>query len=103
MVSDTPKTQSIMAETTLIRRQADALLARLIENRKLIKQRIHESGWRDPMQTITGHSAMDNAIDTTRELISDADEILIEVSATFSANGTKIRVNAKPSTIAVST
>ena len=103
MVSDTPKTQSIMAETRLIRRQADVLLARLIENRKLIKQRIHESGWRDPMQTITGRSAMDNAIDATRELISDADEILIEVNATHIANGTTNRADAKPSTIAVST
>lgn len=103
MVSDTLKNGSILFETKLLRRQADALLIRLLENRDSIEQRILESGRCDPMKTITGRSAMDNAIDDMRDLISLADHLLGDSNGVADTNGTPLRTDAESTHIPIHT
>ena len=83
MVSNTRKSQSILIETKLMRRQADDLLHRLIDNRVTIEKKVSEAGRKDPMKFITGHSAIDDAIDSTRQLITHMDELLQEAAGHF--------------------
>ena len=67
-----------MTETKLIRQQASNLLLRLIDSRSTIEQRITDSGRRDPVKSITGRSSIDEAISSTRKLLSHMDTLLLE-------------------------
>ena len=59
-----------------MRHQAEALLNRLMKNRIRTEQYHTEHGTVDPMQSVTGHSAIDNAIDHTREILRNLDRVL---------------------------
>jgi hypothetical protein len=63
-----------------MRRQAGNLLDRLIVDRDLSEQRHAESGKRDPLKSVTGRSAMDNAITATRDLVGRLDELIAQMS-----------------------
>ncbi len=76
MVSDTQTMRSILSETKLMRQQAGLMLERLLETRMFIERRIEQSGRDDPMKSVTGHSAFDHAISSTRQLIGRMDELL---------------------------
>ncbi len=61
-----------------VRDQADALLDKLIAERTRSERRLAEAGRTDPFKMITGRSAIDNAIAATREMIRDADELVVD-------------------------
>lgn len=67
-------------EALRMRRQAGDLLDRLMVDRDLSEQRQAEQGKRDPIKSITGRSAMDNAITATRDLVGRLDDLLAQMS-----------------------
>ena len=80
MVSTKLARRPTNTETADMRQQAAALLSRLIADRDQSEQRHAEQGKRDPLKSITGRSALDNAILATRELIVRLDELLAQVN-----------------------
>ena len=59
-----------------MRHRAEALLNRLMKNRIRTEQYHTDQGTTDPMRSVTGHSAIDNAIDHTREILRNLDRVL---------------------------
>ncbi len=66
------------AEAALMRDEACRLLGRLTLERDRCEQRFAEAGRSDPLKVVTGRSAMDNAVDDTRDMIKHMDELLAE-------------------------
>jgi hypothetical protein len=91
MVSTKPARRIPTTETADMRQQAAALLKRLIADRDQSEQRHAELGKRDPLKSITGRSALDNAIVATRELIVRLDELLTQLNG----HGPHIEVAAR--------
>lgn len=58
----------------MARQQVRSLLASLIAERDQLEAMMEESGRRDHMKWITGRSAMDTAIERTRELLGTLEE-----------------------------
>ena len=58
------------------RDEADSLLVRLIIDRQFSEQRYAAAGKSDPIKNLTGTSAMDRAIESTRVMISHMDDLL---------------------------
>ena len=78
------------SETLSMRQQANELLKRLLADRDQSEQRHAETGKRDPMKSVTGRSALDNAILATRDLILRLDELVAQ------SNGApKVEVSAR--------
>lgn len=63
-------------EALQLRREADVLLERLRESREVTEARLEETGRRDPMRTVTGRSAIEDAIQRTRSMIQHMDELM---------------------------
>ncbi|MCZ6834741.1 MAG: hypothetical protein O7G85_03110 [Planctomycetota bacterium] len=102
MVSDTPQRQSMIVETKHIQHCASSLLKRLIENRRTIELRYEESGRIDPLKSITGRSALDEAIDLAREMVEDTDHLLNESNGVNSSHGIEIDRTSVARTVSVS-
>ena len=68
-------------QTQHLRRQADALLQHLIEGKNHCDRRLAELGQRDAMKFVTGRSAIEDAIATTRNMIRDMDALLEQMDA----------------------
>lgn len=68
-----------VAEATRLRKQASELLERLVADRDQSEKRCAESGKRDPMKFITGRTALENAIASTREMIVNMDNLLVRM------------------------
>ena len=66
----------VLIETKRMRELASAVLDRLLVERVECEMRLAESGRRDPLKTVTGASAMDNAVVTTRDIIKRMDAML---------------------------
>jgi hypothetical protein len=79
MVQDTHGTTRSVEQTARVRTQASHLLDRLIVGRQASERRHAEAGRDDPMKSVTGASAFETAIDTTRGMIRDMDELLDEL------------------------
>ena len=58
--------------------EARALLSRLVVERDRSERRRAEAGRPDPMKFITGRSALDNAIERTREMVRCVEELLAQ-------------------------
>jgi regulator of protease activity HflC (stomatin/prohibitin superfamily) len=65
-----------LARYLKIRRQAESLLERLMHNRTQTEESLGNRGARDPMRSITGRSAIDQAIDNTQEILRNLDRVL---------------------------
>jgi hypothetical protein len=68
-----------LAETANTRRYASRVLTALLQERELLEARMAAGGTRDPMKRITGHSAMENAISSTKEMIAAMDRMLAQM------------------------
>jgi hypothetical protein len=66
---------------TQTREEADVLLARLLSDRRLSEQRYAAAGKSDPMKRLTGASALDRAIVSTRQMITHMDDLVRELQA----------------------
>ncbi len=72
-----PPAQSRLIEVKMLRNEAARLLEQLRANRADSEQRLAELGQRDAVKLVTGRSAIERAIDTTRELIAAADATVV--------------------------
>jgi hypothetical protein len=71
-----PMSNPVLIETKRMRELASAVLDRLLVERVECEMRLAETGRRDPLKTVTGSSAMDNAVVTTRDIIKRMDAML---------------------------
>lgn len=83
LTSMTPR-QRMVLETTSARDQAEALLRGLLTARERSEQFLVESKKTDAMKSITGRSAMDNAIASTQRMIDTLNRALTELSTELS-------------------
>lgn len=82
------------AEAALMRDEACRLLDRLTLERDRCEQRFAEAGRSDPLKVVTGRTAMDNAVDDTRDMIRHMDELLAETGRALNR-----RMPARPARI----
>lgn len=61
-------------------RQACALLEALEHERRQFDQRLISANRHDPMRVVTGRTALDEAVEDTRALIRQLDELLCEAA-----------------------
>lgn len=66
--------------TRQLRREADLLLQRLIAGHQQCERRAAETGRHDAIKCITGRSALENAIHTTKAMIHDMDAMLDDLN-----------------------
>lgn len=66
-------------EAAVLRQQADGLLRRLLADRELSEQRLAASGRRDPIKTVTGVTALERAIASTKSMIAEMDLLLADL------------------------
>ena len=66
--------QRIATETTTAREKAEALLAGLMEAKAEAERRLVADRRPDAFQAVTGRSAMENAIASTKRMIESIDE-----------------------------
>lgn len=62
-----PDNSGLMA----LRKQAQQVMDRLMQNRTASTQYHAQAGHEDPLVIVTGRSAIDRAIDSTREMLHD--------------------------------
>ena len=79
MASPPTLTCGTLAEASMLRREAHELLNRLVANRDVTERRLQETGRRDPIRTVTGTTAIERAIASTRGMIADMDVLLAEL------------------------
>ena len=70
-VFETNEALTISRERHALKEQAQRVLERLMQNRTTSQQYHEDAGQNDPLSTVTGRSAIDRAIDTTREILQD--------------------------------
>ena len=80
MVIDNNSKSLSVEEARKLRHDASELLNRLIVDREQSERRFAESGKRDPMKFITGRTALDSAIASTRDLIDQMDRLLVKLN-----------------------
>lgn len=68
-------------QTRQLREQAQTLLRHLMEGREQSNQRLAELGQRDAIKCVTGRSAIEQAIATTRNMIDEMDALLSQLNA----------------------
>lgn len=81
--------QLALLETEALRTQASGLLDRLISDQAFCEQRSLHAGRRDPMKFVTGRTALDGAISSTREMIQHIDTLLVELRAEVTSHETE--------------
>jgi len=85
MVSDQTAANDRVKAATEARDQAESLLRRLLADRERSEERFAEAGKRDPVTYVTGTSALDRAIASTREMIRHLDQVITEIESEVSA------------------
>lgn len=86
MVKHTSATRLTLEEATRLREQACDLLNRLMVDREQSERRFAEAGKRDAMKTVTGRTALDCAVASTREMIQNMDALLAELQGEIASN-----------------
>lgn len=87
MVSTTEPHRLTITQAIQLRQQARDLLDRLVADRQSSERRAAENGKRDPMKFITGRTALDNAIASTRQIIASMDGLVARM---------RIELDARP-------
>ena len=68
-VFETNDAIALSMERSALKEQAQRALERLMQNRTSSQQYHDDIGQSDPLSSVTGRSAIDRAIDTTREIM----------------------------------
>jgi hypothetical protein len=76
-----------VTETIQVRNDARDLLGRLLIERDRMELRMAEAGRHDPLKSITGRSSLDNAIESTRQMIRHMEDLLAEMNSLFEIGG----------------
>ena len=92
---------TILQEANAAKVKAETLLRRLLAAREETNRRLKENDSRDPLEAVTGKSALDKAIDTTRELVRKLNSHVAEstehcTEETSSPISVNERVNSLP-------
>ncbi len=66
----------VFTKVRRVRRAADRVLRQLLIDRAMSERRQAELGKSDPLKSVTGHSALDEAIHTTEGIIRHIDDEL---------------------------
>lgn len=74
----------ILTETAEARADAERLLAGLIDARSKSEARLKELSRSDILKSLTGKSALDNAIGSTQRMIDSLDRVLVELRTKLS-------------------
>ena len=74
-VFETNDAIALSMERNALKEQAQRALERLMQNRTSSQQYHDDIGQSDPLSSVTGRSAIDRAIDTTREILNDIESI----------------------------
>ena len=77
-VIETNEALDISMERHALKEQAQRVLERLMQNRTTSQQYHKDAGHNDPLSTVTGRSAIDRAIDTTRDILKDLESVVQE-------------------------
>jgi hypothetical protein len=85
MVSDQTAADERIRGLVETRDQAGRLLCRLLGDRERSEERFAEAGKRDPVTYVTGTSALERAIASTREMIRHLDETIAELESDAAA------------------
>jgi len=80
MVKPAKLSPATLPDAAQLRQQASNLLNRLVADRDACEQRAAEAGRRDPIKSITGRTALDGAIASTRAMIEQMDMLLVEMN-----------------------
>ena len=78
------KRQRILLEYTATRDQAEALLRGLLDARAESERRLLELRQPDTFKTVTGRSAMDNAIASTQRMIESLNRVIMQLKRDLS-------------------
>ncbi|MHC5022391.1 MAG: hypothetical protein ACYTGG_00575 [Planctomycetota bacterium] len=76
-----------------VRAQADGVLSHLLAERAACERQLAETDREDPIRTVTGRSALDDAIVSTRDMIREIDQFLTLPAGTRSAPSPPTRTN----------
>ena len=60
-----------IVKTVALHRQAQQIMDRLMQNRSASEKYHQDAGHEDPLIVVTGRSAIDRAIDSTRDILED--------------------------------
>ena len=77
-VFETNDAIALSMERSALKEQAQRALERLMQNRTSSQQYLDDIGQSDPLSSVTGRSAIDRAIDTTREILNDIESVVQE-------------------------
>lgn len=77
-VFETNDAIALSMERNALKEQAQRALERLMQNRTSSQQYHEEIGQSDPLSSVTGRSAIDRAIDTTRDILNDIESVVQE-------------------------
>jgi len=77
--------QRILAETGAAREKAESLLNDLLDAKRKADRHLNESRRVDAMAVVTGRSAMDTAIASTRQMIERLDHTMERVRSSLSS------------------
>jgi hypothetical protein len=83
MVKNLQRVNIDINHAVLLRREAVGLLRRLEKNREAAERVCAETGKRDAMRFVTGCSAIERAIETTRGMIRNMDHLLEDIAETY--------------------
>lgn len=69
--------EALIADSLAAKRKASSLLQSLQEQRALLEARLSDAGRCDPIRAVSGRSAIERAIASTRAMIAAADDLLL--------------------------
>ena len=85
-----------LPDTVRVHAEAQALLSLLVLERNRSERRWAEAGQPDPMKFITGRSALDNAVERTREMVRRVEALLTQRNwRRGSASGRSVRAEVR--------
>jgi len=71
-------TVTVVDRTAKMRARAGVVLQRLLAERDALEKRLAERGRPDPIKHVTGASALDRAVETTRHILDQTNTVLAE-------------------------
>ena len=78
------KRQQILHETTSTREKAETLLRTLLECKAQSERNLADLKQTDAFKSVTGRSALDNAIASTQRMVEALDRVIVQTRKTLS-------------------
>lgn len=75
-----------LEQAAQLRDEMGGLLSRLLADREMSEKRQAEAGKRDPLKSITGRTAFDNAIASTRDMLTQMESLVSQLHSELPAD-----------------